>query len=127
MNERPSAVNQNDLFDAATTLSRNTAASSELVNRTHRVVRERALTMQQQKSRVRSLWFPLVISFGFLASLLYALWNMLDESEFFPDGIPDASQQMMLLLLWCLPVSAIVLAAVWFRRGSQNPSSGRAR
>ena len=127
MNERPQALNRNDLFDAATTSSVNTVASAELVNRTHRVVRERARTMQQQKSRVRSLWFPLVISFGFLASLLYALWNMLDESEFFPDGIPDASQQMMLLLLWCLPVSAIVLAAVWFRRGSQKPSSGSAR
>ncbi len=82
---------------------------------------------RSRKAASRSLWFPLLVSFGFLATLLYALWNMLDESEFFPDGIPDASQQMLLLLLWCLPVSAIVLAAVWFRRGSHKTSSGSAR
>jgi hypothetical protein len=41
---------------------------------------------------------------------------MLDETEFFPDGIPDSAQQMLVLSMWCLPLSVIVLAVVWFRR-----------
>ena len=39
----------------------NTAARAVVVNRTHRVVREQALEMQQNKQRSRSLWVPLGI------------------------------------------------------------------
>jgi hypothetical protein len=103
----------------------NTAASAATVNRTHRVVRERAKTIQAQRSRVRSLWIPLTVSFGMLALLLGALWNLLDESEFFPDGVPDASQNLLMLSMWCLPLSVIVLAVIWFRRASARTSDGR--
>ena len=34
-----------------------------------------------------------------------------------PTGIPDASDQMMILLLWSLPVTAFLLGLVWIRRG----------
>lgn len=102
----------------------NTTASAAMVNRTHRVVRERAKTLQQQKSRVRSLWIPLTVSFGMLALLLIAVWNLLDESEFFADGLPDSSQQMLVLSMWCLPLSVIVLAVIWFRRANAKTSDG---
>jgi hypothetical protein len=92
------------------------AAPAALVNRTHRVVRERAKTIKERRSRIRSLWIPLAVSFGMLALLLCAVWQMLDETEFFPDGIPDSAQQMLVLSMWCLPLSVIVLAVVWFRR-----------
>jgi hypothetical protein len=102
----------------------NTAAASASVNRTHRVVRERAKTIQAQRSRVRSLWIPLTVSFGMLALLLGALWNLLDESEFFPDGIPDSSQNLLVLSMWCLPLSVIVLAVIWSRRAGAKTSDG---
>lgn len=103
----------------------NASASAAAVNRTHRVVRERAKTLQEQKRRVRSLWFPLIVSFGFLASILFAVWSMLDESEMLADGIPDASQNMLMLALWCIPLSIILLVVVWFRRASANSNDGR--
>jgi len=102
----------------------NTGASAASINRTHRVVRERAKTLQEQKRRVRSLWIPLIVSFGFLASILFAVWSVLDESEMFTNGIPDSSQNMMMLALWCVPLSVIVLVVVWFRRASANSNNG---
>jgi predicted nucleic acid-binding Zn ribbon protein len=102
----------------------NAGSSSAAINRTHRVVRERAKTLQEQKRRVRSLWIPLIVSFGFLASILFAVWSVLDESEMFTDGIPDSSQNMMMLALWCVPLSVIVLVVVWFRRASANSNNG---
>jgi predicted nucleic acid-binding Zn ribbon protein len=102
----------------------NAGASAAAINRTHRVVRERAKTMQEQKRRVRSLWIPLIVSFGFLASILFAVWSVLDESELLTNGIPDSSQNMMMLALWCIPLSVIVLVVVGFRRASANSSEG---
>jgi hypothetical protein len=95
-----------------------TAAPASVVNRTHRIVRERAKSIQDRKSRIRALWIPLTVSFGMLILLLCAVWQLLDETEFFPDGIPDSAQQMLVLSMWCLPLSVIVLAVVWFRRPS---------
>jgi hypothetical protein len=102
----------------------NTVSSASAVNRTHRVVRERAKTIQAQKSRVRSLWIPMTVCFGLLASVLFGLWGVLDESEFFPGGLPDASQQMLVLSMWCLPLSVIVLVVVWFSRSSARTRNG---
>jgi len=102
----------------------NAAASASAVNRTHRVVRERAKSLQERKRRVQSLWIPLTVCFGLMASILFALWNLLDESEFFPNGIPDASQQMMVISLWCLPLSVVVLVVVWFRRAGTKARNG---
>ena len=102
----------------------NTGASASTVNRTHRVVRERAKTLQEQKKHARSLWIPLTVSFGMLALILIALWNLMEDSELFADGIPDASQQLLMLSMWCLPLSVIVLAVIWFRRartGDRSP------
>jgi len=97
------------------------AGSAAAVNRTHRVVRERAKSMQEQRGRVRSLWIPLTVCFGFMASILFAVWSLLDESEFIAEGTPDSTQQMMMLGIWCLPLSVAVLVVVWFRlRGGRQ-------
>ena len=98
-------------------------ATAAMVNRTHRIVRERAQAMAVRKKTLRSLWIPLALSGGLLAVFIFAAWSVLAEFE--TSGVevmPDASQQMMVLLMWCVPVSAAVLAVVWFRR--MNPKSG---
>jgi hypothetical protein len=92
-------------------------ARAGVVNRTHRVVREQAQTMQEQKEKSRSLWVPLVIFSVLMVLICYAVWYMLDGYDLTPNGIPDASDQMLLLLLWSLPVTAFVLGLAWFRRG----------
>ena len=93
------------------------AARAQVVNRTHRVVREQALTMREHRSRKRSLWAPIIISSSLLLILCYAAWGMMDGYDITPTGIPDASDQLMILLLWSLPVTAFLLCLVWLRRG----------
>ncbi len=73
-------------------------ARAVVVNRTHRVVREQALTMQKQKQKSRSLWVPLVFFSGLMLTIGYGIWAIL-------------------FLLWSLPVTAVVLGLVWFKRG----------
>jgi len=102
------------------------AASAAMVNRTHRVVQERARSIQARRSKFRSLWIPLAVSGGLLAVIVCAIWTILDEYELAPDGLPDANQQLLVLMMWCLPVSALLLAVVWFRRGSSKTDNGRA-
>jgi cytochrome bd-type quinol oxidase subunit 1 len=94
------------------------------VNRTHRVVREQAMTMQAQKKRTRSLWAPMIIFSSLMIVICYAVWGLLDNYDLTPNGVPDASDQMMLLLLWSLPVTAIMLGMIWIRRerGRSNHS-----
>ena len=91
-------------------------ARSVVVNRTHRVVREQAITMREQKSKTRSLWVPLGISSILMVAICYALWGILDGYDLTPNGIPDASDQLMILLLWSVPVTAAVMGMVWFKR-----------
>ncbi len=92
-------------------------ARAAVVNRTHRVVREQAVDLRERKQRSRDLWVPLTICSVLLLAVFYAIWNMLDGYDLTPNGIPDASDQMMLLLLWLLPVTAFVLGLVWLKRG----------
>jgi flagellar basal body-associated protein FliL len=91
-------------------------ARAVVVNRTHRVVREEALTMQAQRSKSRSLWLPLTIFTVLTLAICYAIWFMLDGYDITPNGIPDADDQLVVLLLWSLPVTALLLAMVWLRR-----------
>jgi hypothetical protein len=102
------------------------AASAAMVNRTHRIVRERARTIQARRSKVRSLWLPLSVCSGLLVVICAAMWTVFDEYELAPTGIPDASQQMFVLLMWCLPLSAVLIALVWFRRTGSKPEGGNA-
>jgi protein-S-isoprenylcysteine O-methyltransferase Ste14 len=99
-------------------------ARASVVNRTHRVVREHALDMRAQQERTRSLWIPLAIFSVLLPGICYAAWSMLDGYNVTPNGIPDASDQLLLLSLWILPITAIALGCVWFRR-SRNQEAQR--
>jgi protein-S-isoprenylcysteine O-methyltransferase Ste14 len=99
-------------------------AHASLVNRTHRVVRERASQMSARRDKVRSLWVPLAVCASLLVILVTAVWSLLDQYELNPTGMPDASDQFAVLLLWFLPVSGALLAMVWFHR-THNKRSGR--
>jgi hypothetical protein len=99
-------------------------ARSVIVNRTHRVVRAEAMTRQEQKQRSRGLWVPLGIFSALMIAICYAVWSVLDGYDLTPNGVPDASDQMMLLLLWSLPVTALVLGLVWLRRGRNRVNNG---
>lgn len=99
-------------------------ARTSLVNRTHRVVRERARQISIRREKIRSLWVPLTVCAAMVVILVTAVWSLLDEYELTPTGMPDASDQYMVLLLWFLPASAALLAMVWFRRVHSRRSSG---
>lgn len=94
----------------------NTNARAEIVNRTHRVVRERAVSMAAQRTRARSLWVPVAICSSLLVMLCYAVWNVLAQYDLTPTGMPDSSDQLPLLAMWFLPVCAAAIGMVWFRR-----------
>jgi hypothetical protein len=98
----------------------NQPARASAVNRTHRVVRERARSIAVRRSRARSLWIPVAVCSALLLILSTAIWSILDQYEVAPTGVPDASNQFLVLLLWFLPVSMAVLALVLFRRARKQ-------
>ena len=100
-------------------------ARAEIVNRTHRVVRERAQILQVRRSRVRSLWIPMTVCAAFLVILCTAIWSLLDQYDLSPTGIPDASSQIFIFLLWFFPVSAAILALAWSQRTNEDRESTR--
>jgi len=102
----------------------NFTARAAIVNRTHRVVREQALNMREQRERSRSLWVPLVICSLLLMVLCYSVWFMLDGYDMTPSGIPDASDQIMLLLIWSIPIIGAALGLVWFKRERERANEG---
>jgi hypothetical protein len=101
-------------------------ARARVVNRTHRVIRDQALAMREQRSKSRSLWLPLAIFSSLMLIICYAVWSLLDGYDLTPNGVPDASDQLMLLVVWSLPVTMLLLGLVWFRRSrrSTNEVSG---
>ncbi len=99
-----------------------TAARASLVNRTHRVIRERARTQTDQRRRLQSLWIPLAVCSALLLIIATGVWAGLAQYEITPTGIPDASDQMLVFLLWFFPVSAALLAMVWFNRARTRSS-----
>ena len=92
------------------------SARAAVVNRTHRVVRDEALRMREQRSRRRSLLAPLLICSALLLLICYAVWALMAGYDLTPTGVPDASDQMLLLLVWSLPVTMVVLGLIWLRR-----------
>jgi hypothetical protein len=95
-----------------------TGASARLVNRVHRVVRDEALKMHTDREQKRSLLAPVAICSALLLVALYAAWTMLSWYRATPSGIPDAGDQLMLVLLWCLPMTVAALVFVLYRRRS---------
>jgi hypothetical protein len=101
----------------------NMQARASVVNRTHRVVRERAKTMAARRSQVRSLWIPMGICSALLVIICTAVWSVLDQYEVTPNGVPDASNQFLVLCLWFLPVSMALLAVVLFQRARNREAA----
>jgi tellurite resistance protein TehA-like permease len=104
-----------------------TAARAGVVNRTHRVVRHRAKVMQERRSHVRSLMLPLIICSALLILSIVAVWSGLYQTqatEAVQDvtalATSDANDQFLVVLLWFVPVSLTLLAAVWFTRLRTN-------
>jgi hypothetical protein len=97
-----------------------TSARASMVNRTHRVVRERARSLAARRSRVRSLWIPLGVCSSLLVIICTAVWSALDGYDVTPNGVPDASNQFLVLCLWFLPVSMALLAVALFRRARKR-------
>ena len=112
-----------DFFARSAMSGMNTAARSSMVNRTHRVVRERAQALAARRDRERSLWVPMAVSSALLLIICTAVWSVLDQYEITPTGVPDSSDQFLVLVLWFFPVSMALLAMVWFRRTRKH--SGR--
>ena len=73
-----------------------------------------------------SLWIPLAVSSALLLIFCTAIWNVLDEYELVPTGIPDSRYQIFVLMLWFFPVSACLLGMVWYSR-SRSRSEEDAR
>ncbi len=104
----------------------NATAKAMMVNRTHRVIRERAKAIQTQRRKARSLWIPMIVCSALILIFCSAVWTVLDEYELTPNGVPDSSNQLFVLLLWFFPVSAALLAMVWFRRTRSRSDEGAA-
>jgi ABC-type enterobactin transport system permease subunit len=101
------------------------AADPARVGRTHRVVRERALVMQEARHLRRTLWLPLTIASVMMMMLGYAIWSGLaqyDVAEISGElaGSLHDSSQMMVIGLWFLPVTATALFFVWLRRSRNH-------
>lgn len=112
----PAPMPLNSVAHSGTVAHSSTVAHSGVVNRTHRTVRARARSLQARRLRARSLLLPLLVSSAMLMLLCYALWRLFDEYELNPNGLPDASNQLFVLILWFLPITAGVIGAIWFRR-----------
>jgi hypothetical protein len=59
-----------------------------------------------------------------LMVLCYSVWYMLDGYDLTPNGIPDASDQVILFLIWTIPVIAAAVGMIWFKRERERWSEG---
>ena len=109
-----------------------------VVNRTHRVVRERAKSMHERRSKARSLMIPLIVCASLLLLTFFAVWSGLyqypaaEAAEAVQTDVAalaasDANNQFLVILLWFVPVSLALLGAVWFRRGRNSTDRGTIR
>jgi hypothetical protein len=100
-------------------------ARAKIVNRTHRVVRERAAAMQARKRRVRDLIVPVAVCSVLLLLIASAVWTVADEGlAGFEGGIwrritqfgAETGSSISIVLVWFLPLSVITAAIVLLRR-----------
>ena len=111
-------------FVRASLTDASATARASVVNRTHRVVRERATTMAAQRDRVRSLWIPLAVCSSLLVIICTAVWSALEAYDVTPGGgVPEASNQFLIVCLWFLPVSMALLAVVLFHRARKREAA----
>ncbi len=99
------------------------AARAGLVNRTHRVVRERARALQANRNTMRGLLLPMLLCSLLMVTLVIAVWMVLDQYDLVSSELPPSIHHFFLLLLWFLPVSAGLVAMVWFRRSRNHANA----
>ena len=114
-----------DVLSRTSMSSLNATAKASMVNRTHRVVRDRARAMQANRKKIRGLMLPLLVCSTLMILLFSAFWMVLEQYELIASDTPVQSHHLFLLLLWFVPVSGALLALVWFRR-SRNPTDAEA-
>jgi hypothetical protein len=120
--EKPSSQDSRS-FARAAMIDGNAPARASVVNRTHRVVRERAKTIAARRSRIRSLWIPMAVCSSLVVIICTAVWSALEAYDVTPGGVPDASNQFLVLCLWFLPVSMTLLAVVLFHRARKREAA----
>lgn len=109
-------------------------ARSAVVNRTHRVVRERARVLHERRSRVRSLMAPMLLCAVLLTLSVLAVWTGMYqyqaveamEADVAAIAAADLNNHALVALLWFVPVSLAVLITVWLRR-TRHSSEDEAR
>ena len=115
------------------------AARAAIVNRTHRVVRERAMEMQQRKKSRRELVLPLLICSAVLLLVCYAGSVVASGSAFcgvesqieqharslFSGQTMDSGSPAILMLFWFLPVTVVTAGVVYLRRKRSSRDRGR--
>ena len=130
-------MNLHEFQPAPPTLS--AAARAAIVNRTHRVVRERAEQMQRQKKGRRELVLPLLICSAVLLLVCYAAWVVVSGTGFGAVGSEieeqagklltgqtvDTGSPFFLLLLWFLPITVVTVATLYLRRSRRVIASAR--
>jgi hypothetical protein len=100
-------------------------ARSAVVNRTRRVVRERAAAVQARKRTVRDLIVPFLICSALLVMIANAAWSIAEDglSEW-ESGVwkrilelgGDTGNSISILLVWFLPLSVLTAAIILLRR-----------
>ena len=126
-------IQENEAADFASGALRSVpvAARGGVVNRTHRVVRERAKVMQEKRNRDRSLMLPLVICSVLLILSAFAVWSGLYQyqaaeaaeavqADVTALATTDANNHFLVVLLWFVPVSIALMTTVWVRRSRNN-------
>jgi len=115
-------------------LTMNATASASMVNRTHRVVRHRANAMKARRTYVRSLLLPLALCSVVLTLAIFAVWSGMYQSTDAAEAIQDVASlassdttnHLLVALLWFVPLTLILVVAVWVRH-IRSHESDRAR
>lgn len=100
-------------------------APSRVVNRTHRAIRAQALKQQAQKKKVRGLYLPLIFGGVLLIAAVVTTAIILASDSEGEGSLPYASEQIFVLLMWLIPVSAAAVGVVWYKRGKADRGGKR--
>ena len=108
-----------------------------VINRTHRVVRQRATVIKARQNRVRSLMLPLIVCSVLLILSAIAVWSGLYQNQAAQAAeavqdvaaltTTDSSDEFLVVLLWFVPVSLALLGTVWLRRAHTAADRGTIR
>lgn len=111
-----SDVPQNEIDVVSGVRGIRATANAAMVNRVHRIVRERSNAIRERRSRIRSVLLPGAIFSSLLIGVSIAVWTVFEEYESLAGGSQVASYQVLVPLVWSIPVSAALLAVIWFRQ-----------